>query len=86
MLAACQAGMWAAPGKWHSKRDAAQWAAAQLADPAPVAQALAHRADPTAPVPTPTEVADVTDRVELLLAARTRSEAEGNRGRRPEVD
>lgn len=73
VLAACRAWAWALDGRWRSKRDAATWAAAQLADRAPVAKALARRANPAAPGPTPTEVATVMDHVERLLAAGTPS-------------
>jgi hypothetical protein len=56
ILAACRAWAWAADGEWRSKGRAAAWAAARLADPTPVAKALARRADPDAPEPTAAEV------------------------------
>jgi hypothetical protein len=67
VLAACRAWAWATQGRWLSKGDAAAWAAAQLADPAPVAKALAHRADPATPGPTPSDVAGILEPVERLL-------------------
>jgi hypothetical protein len=68
VLSACRAWAWATQGHWLSKREAATWAAAQLPDPAPVARALARRADPAAPGPTPSDVAAVLEPVERLLA------------------
>jgi aminoglycoside adenylyltransferase-like protein len=68
VLAACRAWAWATQGRWLSKGDAAAWAAARLADPAPVAKALAHRDDPAAPGPTAREVEAVVEPVERLLA------------------
>jgi hypothetical protein len=47
---------------------AAVWASAQLPDPAPVAKALARRADRATPAPTPSEVARIREPVERLLA------------------
>jgi hypothetical protein len=70
VLAACRAWAWATQGRWLSKGDAAAWAAAQLPDPAPVAKALAHRADPAAPGPTPSDVAGILEPVERLLVPR----------------
>jgi Domain of unknown function (DUF4111) len=88
VLAACRAWAWATQGRWLSKRDAAAWAAAQLPDPAPVATALARRADPATPGPTPSEVERMLEPVERLLAApahrppgRTARQLEGERGR-----
>ena len=69
VLAACRAWAWATRGRWLSKGDAAAWAAAQLPDPAPVAKALARRADPTTPGPTPSDVEAVLKPVERMLAA-----------------
>jgi hypothetical protein len=69
VLAACRAWAWAAERRWLSKGDAAAWAAAQLADPGPIAKALARRTDPAMPAPTRTEAAAVLDRVEHLLTA-----------------
>jgi hypothetical protein len=65
VLAACRAWAWTAEGRWLSKAEAAAWAAARLPDPAPIATALAHRADPAAPKPTPGDVAAVEDNVRL---------------------
>jgi hypothetical protein len=75
VLAACRAWAWAAQGRWLSKGDAAAWAAPQLPDPAPVAKALAPRADPAAPGPTPSDVELVLRPVERLLARRARQPA-----------
>jgi hypothetical protein len=50
--------------------DAAVWASAQLPDPAPVAKALARRADRATRAPTPSEVALIWQPVERLLAVR----------------
>jgi hypothetical protein len=73
VLAACRAWAWATQGRWLSKGDAAAWAVAQLPDPAPVAKALARRADPTAPGPTASEVEGLLEPVERLLHARANS-------------
>jgi hypothetical protein len=73
VLAACRAWAWAAQGRWLSKGDAAAWAGPKLADPAPVAKALAHRADPAAPGPTLSDVELVLTPVERLLGARPTS-------------
>jgi Domain of unknown function (DUF4111) len=70
VLAACRAWAWATQGRWLSKGDAAAWATSQLSDPAPVAKALARRVDPATPGPTPSEVEEVLEHVERLLAAR----------------
>jgi Domain of unknown function (DUF4111) len=70
VLAACRAWAWATQGRWLSKGCAAAWAAAQLPDPAPVAKALAHRADPAASGPTPSDVAGILEPVERLLVPR----------------
>jgi hypothetical protein len=90
VLAACRAWAWATRGRWLSKGGAATWAAAQLPDPAAVAKALARRADPGAPGPTPSEVEGLLEPVERLLDARAHaqpspsreglSEPEGERG------
>ena len=69
VLAACRAWAWASQGRWLSKGDAAAWAAVQLPDPAPVAKALARRADPATPEPTASDVEAVLEPVERLLAA-----------------
>jgi hypothetical protein len=68
VLAACRAWAWASEGRWRSKGDAAAWAAARLEDPAPVAAALARRADPGAPGPTAAEVDALLGRVDRVLA------------------
>jgi hypothetical protein len=75
VLAACRAWAWATQDRWLSKSDAAAWAAAQLPDPAPIAKALARRAEPDAPEPSPSDVAMILEPVERLLAA----DAEGSR-------
>jgi len=75
VLAACRGWAWATQGRWLSKGDAAAWAAAQLPDPAPVAKALARRAEPATPGPTPSEVERVLDPVERLLAGRAHRSA-----------
>jgi len=59
ILSACRAWAWAADGRWLSKGEAAARAMARLDDPAPVAKALARRADPDAPEPTPAEFASL---------------------------
>lgn len=69
ILAACRAWAWVTEDRWLSKGDAASWAAAQLADPAPIARALARRADPAAPAPSAADVAAVVGPVEQLLSA-----------------
>jgi hypothetical protein len=69
VLAACRAWAWAAQGRWLSKSDAAAWATAQLPNPTPIAKALARRADPAAPQPTPRDVAEIVEPVERLLDA-----------------
>jgi hypothetical protein len=63
ILSACRAAAWAAHGRWLSKGEAAAWATKRLADPAPVAKALARRADPDAPEPTAAEFAAVIDQL-----------------------
>jgi hypothetical protein len=63
ILSACRAAAWAAHGRWLSKGEAAAWATERLADPAPVAKALARRADPDAPEPTAAEFAAVIDQL-----------------------
>jgi hypothetical protein len=68
VLAACRAWAWVTQDRWLSKGDAAAWAATRLPDPAPVAKALACRADRAAPGPTASEVAAVLAPVERLLA------------------
>jgi hypothetical protein len=79
VIAACRAWAWAIDGRWLSKRDAATWAAHQVADPAPIAKALYRRSDPTAPGPTPGEAAALVEQVKNLLA-------DGARSARPEQD
>jgi hypothetical protein len=71
VLAGCRAWAWAGRGRWLSKRDAAAWAATRLADAAPVAKALAHRSDRSAPEPTSREVAAVLEPVERSLAGES---------------
>jgi hypothetical protein len=68
VLAACRGWAWATEGRWLSKGDAAAWAAARMSDPAPLAKALARRADPATPGPTPSDVEGVLEPVERLLA------------------
>lgn len=65
VLAACRAWAWTTEGRWLSKADAAAWAAARLADPAPIDKALAHRADPTAAAPSRHDVAAMISNVRL---------------------
>jgi hypothetical protein len=65
IIAACRAWAWALEGRWLSKGDAAAWAAARLDNPAPIAKALAQRADPAEPPLSPAEVEAV---LELVLA------------------
>jgi Domain of unknown function (DUF4111) len=67
VLAGCRAWVWAEEERWPSKRDAAAWATARLADAAPVAKALGHRADLSTPQPTTREVAAVLEPVEKSL-------------------
>jgi Domain of unknown function (DUF4111) len=67
VLAACRAWAWAADGRWLSKGEAANWAAAQLDDPAPVTAALRRRADPDAPGPLAVEAAARIDSVTTRL-------------------
>jgi hypothetical protein len=69
VLAACRAWAWATQDRWLSKGDAAAWAAAQLPDPAPIAKALARRADPVAPEPSPSDVAMILEPVTQVLDA-----------------
>src|SRR4051794_4204481 len=66
-IAACRAWAWAEEGCWLSKGDAAAWAAARLADPAPIAKALARRADPAEPSPTEADVDAILERVDSAL-------------------
>ena len=68
VLAACRAWAWAVEGRWLSKGDAAVWATPRLADPTPVAKALAHRAEPGTAGPAPAEVTAVVEYVEGVLA------------------
>ena len=67
VLAACRAWAWTADGRWLSKGEAADWAAAQLDDPAPVIAALRRRDDPRAPGPLPAEAAALVDSVRSRL-------------------
>jgi hypothetical protein len=69
VLAACRAWAWATEERWLSKSDAGAWAAARIQDPAPVAKALARRADQAALGPSPRDVEVITHRVEPLLDA-----------------
>jgi len=68
ILAACRAWAWATEGRWLSKSAAAAWAAERVADPGPISRALARRADPGAPEPSPGDVAAIVEPVERLLA------------------
>jgi hypothetical protein len=68
ILAACRAWAWATEGHWLSKGDAAAWAAERVPDSGPISMALARRADPGAPDPSPDDVAAVVEPVERLLA------------------
>ena len=76
ILAACRAWAWATQGRWLSKTDAAAWAASQLADAAPIAKALAHRAQATARGPAASDVAALLGPVELLLVSAGRADRE----------
>ena len=67
VLAACRAWAWAADGRWLSKGEAADWAAAQLDDPASVTAALRRRVDPDAPGPPAAEAAALIDCVRTRL-------------------
>ncbi len=69
VLASCRAWAWAVDGQWLSKADAAAWASQRLADPTPVAVALARRADPTRPALTASQVSTVKKRAELAIEA-----------------
>ena len=70
VLAACRAWAWATDGRWLSKGEAADWAAARLDDPSPVTAALHRRADPDAPGPSPAEAAALIGSVRTRLAPR----------------
>jgi hypothetical protein len=67
ILAACRAWAWATEGRWLSKSDAAAWAAERVPDAGPISRALAHRADPGAPEPSPADVAAIVEPVERKL-------------------
>jgi hypothetical protein len=67
-LAACRAWAWATEGRWLSKSAAAAWAAERVPDSRPITRALARRADPGAPKPSPDDVAAIVEPVERLLA------------------
>ena len=67
VLAACRAWAWAVEGRFLSKGEAASWGSTRLGDAAPIATALAQRADPAAPAPTPADVAAVVDHVMAVL-------------------
>lgn len=67
ILAACRAWHYAEENDWGSKRDAAEWAAARLSDPAPVHAALTLRGGGTAEVPTDAESTAVLDRARAAL-------------------
>lgn len=62
VLAACRALAWTETGRWLSKGEAARAAGDPVAD-----AALATRTDPTAPGPTPDEVAAFVARVDARL-------------------
>ena len=68
ILAACRAWAWATQERWLSKGDAAAWAADRVPDPGPISRALARRADPGAPEPSPADVAAIVEPVERLLS------------------
>ena len=70
VLASCRAWAWAVDDRWLSKADAAAWASERLADPTAVKLALAHRADPTRPPLTATQISSVTERAEHAIEAQ----------------
>jgi Domain of unknown function (DUF4111) len=85
VIAGCRAWAWADEGRWLSKRDAAAWASTRLSDPAPVAKAVAHRADRASAKPTARDVAVVLERAErsfseATLRSRTGTPAIDTRG------
>ena len=67
VLAACRAWAWTVEGHWLSKGEAAVWATPRLHDATPIAKALAQRAEPSTPGPTPAEVSAIVGHVERLL-------------------
>jgi hypothetical protein len=71
VLTACRAWAWAVEGRWLSKRDAAVWASARLADAAPVRNALARRTGRSAPQPTDDELDAILAPVERALTGVT---------------
>lgn len=70
VLASCRAWAWAVDGRWLSKADAAAWASERLADPTAVKLALAHRADPTRPRLTRSQISSVRERAEHAIEAQ----------------
>jgi hypothetical protein len=69
ILAACRAWQFAEEGEWASKRDAAEWATARLADTGPVHRALTLRGGGTAALPTHAEAEAVLDRARAAIDA-----------------
>jgi hypothetical protein len=67
ILAACRAWQFAEEGEWGSKRDAAEWATARLADTGPVHRALTLRGGGTAEFPTHAEAEAVLDRARAAI-------------------
>jgi hypothetical protein len=67
VLAACRAWHYAEEGEWASKRDAAEWTAARLADPGPVHAAVTLRGGGTAQWPTGEEAAELARRARDAL-------------------
>lgn len=67
ILAGCRAWHYAAEGEWASKRDAAGWAAARLADPGPVHRSLVLRGGDTAELPTGAEASSLVARARAAL-------------------
>lgn len=57
ILAACRAWRYGEEGAWASKREAAEWVAARLADPGPVHRSLTLRGGGTTELPTQAEAA-----------------------------
>jgi hypothetical protein len=68
-LAACRAWQFAEEDEWGSKRDAAEWATARLADTGPVHRALTLRGGGTAEFPTHAEAEAVLDRARAAIDA-----------------
>jgi hypothetical protein len=67
ILAACRAWRYAEEGEWASKREAAEWAATQLSDPACVHRALSRWAGDGGPQPGEDAVAEVYERSRAAL-------------------